>query len=103
MILFCRYLSRGGITFYTHFKDGYRKYGPATPNTIIYKRLKSFRTAIEREIGLLKANRYRMEHTTTYMGIDNVTMHVIEHGIVLSQDIIFEYKSTGEISPIIKV
>ncbi len=102
----CPYLktsSQSGFTFYTHFKKSYRKYGPATPATIIYKRLKPFRTSIERGYGLVKENRYRMEYTNTYMGIDNVTMHVIEHDIVLTQDIIFEYKTTGKVSPVIKV
>lgn len=95
--------NKNGITFYTHFKDSYRKYGPATPDTVIYKKLKPFRTAIERGFGLLKENRYRIEYTNTYMGIDNVTMHVIEHDIVLTQDIIFGYKTTGKVSPVIKV
>jgi hypothetical protein len=102
----CPYLkksSHNGYTFYTHFKNSYRKYGPATPDTIIYKKLKPFRTAIERGFGLLKENRYRMEHTNTYMGINNVAMHVIEHDIVLTQDIIFGYKTTGKVSPVIKV
>jgi len=102
----CPYLktsSHNGYAFYTHFKNSYRKYGPATPDTIIYKKLKPFRTAIERGFGLLKENRYRMEHTNTYMGIDNVAMHVIEHDIVLTQDIIFGYKTTGKVSPVIKV
>jgi len=102
----CPYLKtsgHNGYTFYTHFKNSYRKYGPATPDTIIYKKLKPFRTAIERGFGLLKENRYRMEHTNTYMGIDNVAMHVIEHDIVLTQDIIFGYKATEKVSPVIKV
>jgi len=30
-------------------------------------------------------------------------MHVKEHDIVLTQDIIFEYKTTGKVSPVIKV
>ena len=88
---------------YTHFRDGYRKSGPAIPDTIIYKKLKPFRTAIESGFGLLKENRYRMEHTNTYMGIDNVAMHVIEHDIVLTQDIIFGYKTTGKVNPVIKL
>lgn len=103
MILSCSYLDRDGFIFYTHFRDGYRKYGPAAPNTIIYKKLKPFRTAIERGFGLVKENRYRMEYMNTHMGIDNLTMHVIEHDIALTQDIIFEYKTTGKISPVIKV
>ncbi len=93
----------GGLVSYTHFRDSYRKYGPATPDTIIYKKLKPFRTAIERGFGLLKENRYRMEHTNTYMGIDNVAIHIIEHDIVLTQDIIFVYKTNGKVSPVIKV
>jgi hypothetical protein len=92
-----------GITIYTHFKDSYRKYGPAIPSTIIYKRLKPLRTAIEREYGLIKENRYRMEYINTYTGIDNVTMHVIEHDIALTQDIIFDFKRSGLKSPVIKV
>ena len=36
-------------------------------------------------------NRYRMEWTNTYMRIDNVTMHVIEHDIALALDIMLEY------------
>lgn len=95
--------SERGLIRYTHFRDSYRKYGPGTPDTIIYQKLKPFRTAIERGFGLLKENRYRMEHTNTYMGIDNVTMHVIEHDIVLTQDIIFGYKTTGNVSPVVKV
>ncbi len=95
--------SNSGYTRYIYFKDGYRKHGPATPNSVIYKKLKPFRTAIERGYGLLKENRYHMENTNTYMGFANVTMHVIEHDIVLTHDIIVEYKSTGKVSPVIKV
>ena len=103
MIFPCIYSNTSEFIFYTHFRDGYRKYGPATPATIIYKNLKPFRTAIERGFGLVKENRYRMEWTNTYMGIDNVTMHVIEHDIALTQDIVFGYKTTGKISPVIKI
>ena len=103
MIFPCPSFDRGGLTSYTHFRDNYRKFGPATPQTTIYKKLKPFRTAIEREYGLVKENRYRMEYMNTYMGIDNVTMHVIEHDIVLTQDIIYEFNSTKKISPVIKV
>lgn len=99
----CTHADSGGLVSYTHFKDSYRKYGPATPDTIIYKKLKPFRTVIERGFGLLKENRYRMEHTNTYMGIDNVALHVIEHDIVLTQDIVFGYKTIGKVSPVIKV
>ena len=63
----------------------------------------AYRTAIERGFSLLKENRYRMENTNTYMGIENVAMHMIEHDIVLTQDIIFDYKTTGKVSPVIKV
>lgn len=51
----------------------------------------------------MKENRYRMEHTNTYMGVDYVAMHVIEHDITLTQDIIFGCRTTGKISPVIKV
>jgi hypothetical protein len=91
-----------GMVKYTHFKDSYRKYGPALPNSVIYKHLKPYRTAIEREYGLVKTNRYRMEHTNTYTGIDNVLIHVIEHNIALTQDIIFNFSRIGQISPVVK-
>ena len=91
-----------GLVSYTHFKDSYRKFGPALPNSIIYKHLKPYRTAIEREYGLVKENRYRMSYTNTYTGINNVLIHVIEHDITLTQDIIFAFKKYGQISPFIK-
>lgn len=40
--------------FYSHFKDSYRKYGPAIPIALIYKRPKSVRITIERKHGLVK-------------------------------------------------
>ena len=80
-----------GYTFYTYFEQSYRKFGPALPNTIIYKKLKPFRTGIERTYALVKENRYRMETSNTYLGHDNVLMHVIEHDIVLTQDILYEH------------
>jgi len=92
-----------GYSCYTYFKDGYRKYGPALPHSAIYKKLKPFRTGIERTFGLVKENRYRMEQTNFYKGIDNVTIHCIEHDIVLTQDIIFDYLMTGKKSPILKL
>lgn len=92
-----------GLVKYTYFKDSYRKFGPALPASIIYKRLKAYRTAIEREYGLVKENRYRMEYTNTYNGNENVLIHVIEHDITLTQDIIFNFKKSGQISPVIKV
>lgn len=95
--------NRHGLVKYTYFKDSYRKFGPALPTSVIYKHLKSYRTAIEREYGLVKENRYKMEYTNTYKGIDNVLIHVIEHDITLTQDIIFNFKKLGEISPVVKV
>jgi len=92
-----------GMVKYTHFKDSYRKYGPALPNSIMYRRLKSFRTAIEREYGLIKDNRYRMEYTNTYKGADNVLMHVIEHDITLTHDIIYHFKKQESKSPVLKI
>jgi IS5 family transposase len=103
---FCSYLKSDkthGLIRYTRFKDSYRKFGPTAPHSVIYKRLKPLRTAIERSYGLVKGNRYRMEWTNTYMGIDNVTMHVIEHDIALTLDIMFEYKKTGKLSPLLKL
>jgi len=93
---------RFGHTLYTSFREGYRKFGPALPNTIIYKRLKPFRTGIERTYALVKENRYIMETSNTYVGLDNVLMHVVEHDIVLTQDIIYDYLNNGQVSPVIK-
>ncbi len=39
---------------YTHFKDSYRRQGPATPGSRVYERLKPLRTVIERYYGLAK-------------------------------------------------
>ena len=61
------------------------------------------RTSIERNYGLVKDNRYRMENTNTYMGIDNVLMHVIEHDISLTLDIIFMFRRYDKISPLLKL
>lgn len=41
----------------------------------------------------------RMEMNNTYTGYDNVLMH----DIVLSQDIINDYLSSGKLSPVIKL
>jgi len=37
------------------------------------------------------------------MGIDNVTMHVIEDDIALALDIMLEYKKTGKLSSLLKL
>lgn len=106
MTLDCPYLGNSspmGQIRYTRFKDGYRKYGPAIPGSAIYKKLKPMRTAIERNYGLVKENRYRMENTNTYKGLDNVLMHIIEHDISLTLDIIFMYRRHGKISPLLKL
>lgn len=102
----CSYLKSSfpnWLIYYTKFEDGYRKYGPAIPGSTIYKKLKPSRTAIERDYGLVKENRYRMECTNTYMGIDNVLMHVIEHDISLTLDIIFMFHRHGKLSPVLKL
>jgi hypothetical protein len=90
-----------GYTCYTYFKNGYRKFGPALPHSQIYKKLKPFRTGIERTFAIVKENRYFMEKSNYYKGIDNVTIHAIEHDIALTQDIIFDYVKTGKISPVL--
>ena len=92
-----------GYTRYTYFVDGYRKFGPALPHSAIYQKLKPLRTGIERTFGLVKENRYRMEQTNSYKGIGNVTIHAVEHDIVLTQDIVFDYLTTGKKSPVLKL
>ena len=106
MTLTCPYRDSffpNGLIHYTKFEDSYRKYGPALPATAIYKKLKPLRTAIEKNYGLVKENRYRMETTNTYMGLDNVLMHVIEHDIALTLGIMFMFKQYGKISPLLKL
>ena len=88
---------------YTRFKNSYRKQGPAVPNSRVYERLKPLRTGIERYYGLAKENRYRMESSNTYMGHDNVLIHVIEHDIVLTLDIMFQHAQTGKRSDVLKI
>jgi hypothetical protein len=44
-----------------------------------------------------------MEQTNLHMSIDNVTVHAVEHDIVLTQDIIFDYFTTGKKSPVLKL
>ena len=44
-----------------------------------------------------------MEMSNSYIGIDNVTIHIIEHEIVLTQDIIFDYMKNGKISPVLNL
>ena len=95
--------SRFGWMTYTYFKGSYRKQGPAVPGSRVYERLKPLRTGIERYYGLAKENRYRMESSNTYMGHDNVLIHVIEHDIVLTLDIIFQHKQLGKWSDILSV
>jgi hypothetical protein len=88
---------------YTYFKDDYRSKGPAVPGSRIYRRLKKLRTGIERYYGLTKENRYNMEANNTYMGRDNVLIHVIEHDIVATLDIIFEHAKTGKWSDVLSL
>lgn len=102
----CRYLkepSRFGYICHTYFTSGYRRFGPAPPHSAIYQKLKPHRTGIERTFGLVKENRYRMEESNFYKGISNVTIHAVEHDIVLTQDIIFDYLTTGKKSPVLNL
>lgn len=93
--------SHFGWMTHTRFKDSYRKQGPVVPGSRVYQRLKPLRTGIERYYALVKENRYRMETSNTYMGHDNVLIHIIEHDIVLTLDIMFKHARTGKWSDII--
>lgn len=93
--------SKFGYLTYTYFSDSLRKFGPAVPGSRIYETLKPYRTGIERFYGLIKENRYRMEQHNTYIEANNVLMHVIEHDIVLTLDIIYEYQRFGKTSPVL--
>ena len=106
LLFTCKYIKekyKHGYTCRTYFKNGYRKFGPAVPHSLIYKKLKPLRTGIERTFALVKENRYFMEKSNRYKGIDNVTIHTIEHDIVLTQDIIFDYIKSGKISPVLNL
>lgn len=106
LLFSCQYRnseSRFGWMTYTYFKDSYRKQGPAVPGSRLYGRLKKFRTGIERYYGLTKENRYYMEANNTYMGHDNVLIHVIEHDIVATLDILYEHAKTGKWSDVLDV
>ena len=95
--------SRFGWTTYTYFRDDYRRRGPAVPGSRVYERLKKLRTGIERYYGLTKENRYHMEVNNTYMGHDNVLIHVIEHDLVATLDILYEHAKTGKWSDVLNV
>ncbi len=69
----------------------------------IHGQLKKLRPGIERYYGLTKENRYHMETNNTYMGHDNVLIHVIEHDMVATLDIIYEHKKTGKWSDVLNV
>lgn len=92
-----------GYNIYTYFKDSYRKFGPAVPHSRIYQKLKPYRTGIERTFALVKENRYRMEISNSYKGIDNVSIHAIEHDITLTQDIIFDFITSKKLSPVLNL
>jgi hypothetical protein len=95
--------TRFGWMTYTYFKDDYRRQGPAVPGSRLYEKLKILRTGIERYFGLTKENRYHMEVNNTYMGQNNVLLHVIEHDIVATLDIIHEHEKTGKWSDVLDV
>jgi hypothetical protein len=95
--------SRFGWMTYTYFKDSYRRQGPAVPGSRLYEWLKKLRTGIERYYGLTKENRYHMEANNTYMGHDNVLIHVIEHDIVATLDILHEHEKTGKWSDVLNI
>jgi len=106
LIFTCDYLhskSQFGWMTHTYFKDDFRRQGPAVPGSRLYERLKPLRTGIERYYGLTKENRYYMEHNNTYMGHDNVLIHVIEHDIVATLDILYEHSKTGKWSDVLKI
>jgi len=43
------------------------------------------------------------EHNNTYMGHDNVLIHVIEHDVVATLDILYEHSKTGKWSNVLNV
>jgi hypothetical protein len=73
------------------------------PGSKPYEQLKELHTGIERYYGLTKKNRYHMETNNTYMGHDNVLIHVIEHDIVATLDTLYEHKKTGKWSDVLNI
>ncbi len=90
-----------GWMTYTYFEDDYRRQGPAVPGSRVYERMKLLRTGIERYYGLTKENRYHMEQNNSYMGHDNVLVHVIEHDLVATLDLLHERARTGKWSDVL--
>ena len=106
LLFSCEYQNsenRFGWITHTYFKNDYRRQGPAVPGSRPYEQLKRLRTGIERYYGLTKENRYHMEVNNTYMGHDNVLIHVIEHDIVATLDILYEHNKTGKWSDVLNV
>jgi len=106
LLFSCEYQNsenRFGWITHTYFKNDYRRQGPAVPGSRPYEQLKRLRTGIERYYGLTKENRYHMEVNNTYMGHGNVLIHVIEHDIVATLDILYEHKKTGKWSDVLNV
>ncbi len=95
--------NRFGWITHTHFEDDYRPQGRTVPGSRPYAQLKKLRTGIERYYGLTKENRYHMEVNNTYMGHNNVLIHVIEHDTVATLDILYEQKKTGKWSAVLRV
>ena len=38
-----------------------------------------------------------------YKGLNNITIHILEHDILLTQDIIYDFLTTGNKSPVVKL
>jgi len=73
------------------------------PLGFICQKLKPFRTDIKRTFYLIKENRFCMEKTNFYMGIENFSIHVIEHYIIINQNILFDNLKSGKISSILNL
>jgi len=95
--------SRFGWMTYTYFAGDYRRRGPAVPGSRVYERLKKLRTGVERYYGLTKENRYHMEANNTYKGHENALIHVIEHDIAATLDILYQHARTGKRSDVLSV
>jgi len=91
-----------GWMTYTCFKDDYRRQGPSVPGSRLSQRLKKLRNGIERHYGLTKENRYHMEVNNTCKGHDNVLIHVIEHDIVATLDVLFGHRKPGKWSDVLR-
>ena len=69
--VYCSLKKEIGYIVKHNFKASYRKYGPAVFHSLIYKKLKPYRTGIERTFALVKENCIYWYIIFTYTEVNN--------------------------------